>query len=136
MLSDATANIHADGFQLDARDLGIEAPFSIEFETLKGGKQAGVDLVTVRTDELVLRVLPTRGMSILDVHCGDVRLGWDSPSHEIVHPALIDLESRGGLGWLEGFNELLVRCGLEFAGHPGQDEFTNNEHLVEMRTEY
>ena len=44
----------------------------------------------------------------------------------MVHPFHIDLESRGGLGWLEGFNEWMVRCGLEFAGHPGTDQFINN----------
>ena len=49
-----------------------------------------------------------------------------SPVEEIVHPKYIDLESRGGLGWLEGFNEWMVRCGLEFAGHPGEDTFTTN----------
>jgi hypothetical protein len=27
---------------------------------------------------------------------------------------------------LEGFNEWLVRCGLEWTGHPGQDKFINN----------
>ena len=50
----------------------------------------------------------------------------DSPVKEVVHPSHIDLESRGGLGWLEGFNEWMVRCGLEFAGHPGTDQFINN----------
>jgi hypothetical protein len=44
----------------------------------------------------------------------------------VVHPQVINLESRGGLGWLEGFNEWLVRCGLEWAGHPGRDNFRNN----------
>lgn len=45
---------------------------------------------------------------------------------EVVHPQFIRLDSRGGLGWLEGFNEWLVRCGLEWAGHPGKDQFRNN----------
>ena len=57
---------------------------------------------------------------------GDLRLGWNSPVKEVVHPSFIDLESRGGLGWLEGFNEWMVRCGLEFAGHPGKDQFIDN----------
>ena len=35
-------------------------------------------------------------------------------------------KSRGGLGWLEGFNEWMVRCGLESNGHPGTDKFINN----------
>jgi hypothetical protein len=45
---------------------------------------------------------------------------------EVVHPQFVNLQSRGGLGWLEGFNEWMVRCGLEFAGHPGKDKFINN----------
>jgi hypothetical protein len=65
-------------------------------------------------------------MGILDVTMEGIRLGWDSPVKEVVHPSHIDLESRGGLGWLEGFNEWMVRCGLEFAGHPGTDQFLNN----------
>ena len=65
-------------------------------------------------------------MGILDVKMDGVRLGWNSPVKEVVHPSHIDLESRGGLGWLEGFNEWMVRCGLEFAGHPGTDQFINN----------
>jgi len=39
---------------------------------------------------------------------------------------LVNLESRQGLGWLEGFNGWLVRCGLEFFGAPGTDEFIDN----------
>jgi hypothetical protein len=65
-------------------------------------------------------------MSILSVTDGNVRLGWDSPVQEVVNPRNINLQSRGGLGWLEGFNEWLVRCGLEYAGHPGTDQFINN----------
>ena len=65
-------------------------------------------------------------MGIFDVQSGAIRLGWNSPLKEIVHPSYINLESRGGLGWLEGFNEWMVRCGLEFAGHPGTDEFIDN----------
>jgi hypothetical protein len=29
---------------------------------------------------------------------------------------------RGGPGWLEGFNELVTRCGYEWVGHPGMDK--------------
>jgi hypothetical protein len=65
-------------------------------------------------------------MSLLKVTSGDVTLGWNSPVKEVVHPQFINLQSRGGLGWLEGFNEWMVRCGLEWTGHPGRDEFINN----------
>lgn len=100
--------------------------WSVTKETLHGGKQEGVELLTLDNGRLKIRIIPTRGMGILDVKMGDVRLGWNSPVKEVVHPSHIDLESRGGLGWLEGFNEWMVRCGLEFAGHPGTDQFINN----------
>src|SRR5206468_3645984 len=43
-----------------------------------------------------------------------------------VHPMYVHIQSRGGLGWLEGFNEFACRCGLEWSGHPPTDEFVNN----------
>ena len=93
---------------------------------LHGGKQEGVDVVTIDNGRMQIVVVPTRGMSILGVTMGKIRLGWDSPVREVVHPALINLQEREGLGWLDGFNEWLVRCGLEFAGHPGRDSFRDN----------
>ena len=100
--------------------------WSVTREILNGGKQEGVELLTLDNGKLKITVIPTRGMGILDVKMEGVRLGWNSPVKEVVHPSHIDLESRGGLGWLEGFNEWMVRCGLEFAGHPGTDQFINN----------
>lgn len=101
-------------------------PWAVEKSLLHGGRQEGVDLVEVRNGKLEFRVAPTRGMGLLDARMGDLRLGWDSPIREVVHPRHVRLESRGGLGWLEGFNEWVVRCGLEFAGAPGRDRFTTN----------
>jgi hypothetical protein len=47
------------------------------------------------------------------------RLGWDSPVRDgPVNPAFVNLMNGGGLGWLDGFDELLVRCGLENNGAP------------------
>jgi hypothetical protein len=117
-----------DSWDIGARDLDSKsaARWRVHKRTLRGGKQEGVDVITVDNGKLTFTVIPTRGMSILDVRLEDVRLGWDSPVREVVHPTLINLQSRGGLGWLEGFNEWMVRCGLEFAGHPGKDKFINN----------
>lgn len=99
----------------------------ISMTRLGGGKQEGVDLVMIHNGKLTITVVPARGMSILDVRRDDkVELGWKSPVAEVVHPKFINLESRGGLGWLDGFNEWMTRCGLEFAGHPGLDQFTTN----------
>lgn len=100
--------------------------WSVRKLTLHGGKQEGVDLIVIDNGKLQIRLIPTRGLNILDVHLGDLKLGWNSPVKQVVHPQHIRLESRGGLGWLEGFNEWMARCGLEFAGHPGKDEFVNN----------
>src|SRR3954468_17180215 len=69
--------------------------------TLVGGKQEGVELITVNNGKLQFTVIPTRGMSVLRVEMGAVRLGWNSPLKEVVHPKFINLQSRGGLGWLE-----------------------------------
>ena len=50
-------------------------------------------------------------MNLLRIEGFGSRMGWDSPVKEVVNPAFINLESRNGLGWLEGFNEMMVRCG-------------------------
>ncbi|MGB7755313.1 MAG: aldose 1-epimerase family protein [Salinisphaera sp.] len=103
--------------------LGIadEFAFSVRQYSLHGGKQDGVTLIEVDNGHLVFTVVPTRGMSILRVRAGDITLGWNSPVKEVVHPAFIDLQARGGLGWLDGFNEMLVRGGYAWSGHPGMD---------------
>lgn len=110
-------------WSIDSRQLGIETdrPFSVSLRTLHGGRQEGVCLVDIDTGAMTITVVPTRGMNVLRAVAGDVRLGWDSPVGEVVNPAFIELGGRGGLGWLEGFNELVTRCGYEWVGHPGMD---------------
>ncbi|MGN5090001.1 aldose 1-epimerase family protein [Aeromonas hydrophila] len=81
-----------------------------------------MDLLIVDNGVMKITLIPTRGMGIKEVRAADLRLGWDSPVKEVVNPAFIDLESRAGLGWLDGFNEMLVRCGYEWTGHPGVDD--------------
>jgi galactose mutarotase-like enzyme len=120
-------NLRVETFEIKGHDVTPDSPnWSIQKLTLHGGKQQGVDLIIVDNGKLQFTVIPTRGMSVLSVQCGDVRLGWDSPVKEVVHPAFINLQNRGGLGWLEGFNEWLVRCGLESFGPPGTDRFIND----------
>ena len=125
-LTSVERNIHLDTWQISNRDFKDERSWSVQKYTLHGGKQEGVDLIVVNNGKLTFSVIPTRGMGIAKVVMGDVTLGWNSPVKEIVHPNFINLESRGGLGWLQGFNEMMVRCGLEWAGHPGKDKFINN----------
>ncbi len=96
-------------------------------DTLRGGVSDGVDVLTVTNGDLQVRVVPTRGMSLWDMHYRGERLGWTSPVRGPVHPAWVDLGEPSGLGWLDGFNELLVRCGLESNGAP---EFAENGRLL------
>jgi uncharacterized protein DUF4432 len=128
ILTSVSRNIHLDTWQITYRDFDFKSatPWSVQKYTLRGGKQEGVDVILVNNGRLSFVVVPTRGMGVAKVEMGDIRLGWDSPVKEIVHPQFINLQSRGGLGWLEGFNEWMVRCGLEWAGHPGKDKFINN----------
>ena len=126
VLTDSQNNINVAKWIEDGRS-AEGTTWWVEKKTLHGGKQEGVELITINNGKLKLIVIPTRGLGVYRVDMGDVRLGWDSPVKEIVHPHFMDLGSRGGLGWLEGFNEYMCRCGLEFAGGPGEDKFINNQ---------
>ncbi|MEL6107568.1 MAG: aldose 1-epimerase family protein [Planctomycetota bacterium] len=110
-----------------------DSPLSLELETRSGpmrtrhgrfvgGRCDGVEIVRIETGAAAVHVLPTRGMSIWNIDCGPTRFGWNSPVDGPVHPALVPIFDPSGLGWLEGFDELLVRCGLESNGAPEFDE--------------
>ena len=128
VLTSADQNIDVGNWEIGGRDTSIapDVPWSVRKQRLHGGKQDGVDVIAIDNGQLTITLVPTRGMGILHVVSGDMRLGWDSPVREVVHPKYVNLEARGGLGWLEGFNEWMARCGLEWAGHPGVDRFVNN----------
>jgi hypothetical protein len=127
-LISADKNITGNDSSILSKDAtpGCPTPWSIHMTTLHGGKQEGVHLVHLDNGKLRITLIPTRGLGILKVDHGDLLLGWDSPVKEVVHPRHINLVSRGGLGWLEGFNEWLVRCGLENNGQAGPDKLINN----------
>jgi hypothetical protein len=128
VLTSVEQNIEVGDWQIASREAGVapEIPWSVSKRRLHGGRQEGVDLVVIDNGRMTITLVPTRGMGILHVVMGDVRLGWNSPVREVVHPQFVNLHARGGLGWLEGFNEWMARCGLEWAGHPGRDRFVNN----------
>ncbi|WP_223490436.1 aldose 1-epimerase family protein [Pseudomonas sp. A-RE-19] len=113
----------AQNWQITSQQLGVKTgkPFSVTLRTLHGGRQEGVSIVDIDNGTMKLSVVPTRGMNVLQASVGNVRMGWDSPVKEVVNPSFIELNGRGGLGWLEGFNELVTRCGYEWVGHPGMD---------------
>jgi len=91
--------------------------------TLCGGLRDGVQLIEVDTGRMRLSILPTRGMGIWRAELpGGERLGWKSPVQGPVHPKFVPLTEPSGLGWLDGFDELVVRCGMESNGAPVFDE--------------
>lgn len=98
-----------------------------------GGRADGVEIVSIDTGVCTVYVLPSRGMSVWNIQCGGTRFGWDSPVDGPVHPALVPVHDPSGLGWLEGFDELLVRCGLESNGAPEHDELGRLKHPLHGR---
>lgn len=127
-LTSVQDNVRVAKFEITSKEItpACQFPWSIRKVVLHGGRQEGSELLIVHNGLLEITLIPTRGMGILAARLGDVRLGWDSPVKEVVHPQFMNLQARGGLGWLDGFNEWLVRCGLENNGQAGKDEFINN----------
>jgi galactose mutarotase-like enzyme len=128
VLTSSARNVNVETWETTSRAVtpGSPVAWSVRKFKLHGGKQEGVDVIVIDNGKLQMAVCPTRGMGILWVTLGDVRLGWDSPVKETVDPRFVNLSERGGLGWLTGFNEFTCRCGLEWSGHPGTDKFINN----------
>lgn len=120
VLTDAESGTDKGNWQISSQELKASGDaFSIEQKVLHGGRQEGSKVITIRSSNgLTIALSPTRGMNLLKVEGFGSRMGWDSPVKEVVNPAFINLESRNGLGWLEGFNEMMVRCGYEWTGHP------------------
>ncbi len=120
LLTDAESSTEQGNWHISSEQLKSGGEnFSIEQKVLHGGKQEGSKVITITSKNgLTIALSPTRGMGLLHVNGHGVRLGWDSPVDEVVNPAYINLESRNGVGWLEGFNEMMVRCGFEWTGHP------------------
>jgi hypothetical protein len=120
-LTDAANGLWAETFTLRSHDLGLElpSPWSVTKRAFRGGRRDGVDLVEVDNGALAFSIVPTRGMGLWKGRCLGLELGWASPVTDgPVNPAFVNPMSRGGLGWLDGFDELLARCGLENNGAP------------------
>ena len=122
-LTSVNDNTRTETWETNEQQSGIGGlAWSVRKRTLHGGRQEGCEEIEVDNGLLSFTILPTRGMSIGRVGAGKaLPLGWKSPVREVVHPKHVDLQDFNGLGWLSGFNEWLVRCGVAFAGHPGKD---------------
>ena len=123
VLTSAEDGVEKGNWKISSEALKVkDKTFSIEQKVLHGGKQEGSKVVIIRSEDgLTITLSPTRGMNLLRAKA--LARKWDGipRSKEVINPAFINLESRNGLGWLEGFNEMMVRCGYEWTGHPVTD---------------
>lgn len=101
---------------------GMPDGWSVKHRVLRGGLSDGVSTIELNNGRMTLAVLPTRGMSVWRAWMDGRELGWRSPVRGPVHPKFVPLFDPSGLGWLEGFDELVVRCGLESNGAPDYNE--------------
>jgi hypothetical protein len=122
VLTDAENGVSVKEWTLDPHEIAnATGNWSVRKRVLSGGRQEGVEIIEVDNGLLRFSVVPCRGFNIWEAHVGNIRLGWDSPVREIVHPQFVNLAEKGGLGWLAGFGEFVSRCGLESIGAPCVD---------------
>jgi len=103
-----------------------EMGLRVSHTTMRGGRRDGVELLTIHDNDFEFSIIPTRGMGIHTAKFRSEMIGWTSPVEGPVHPKFVPLSEPSGLGWLDGFDELLVRCGLESNGAPQFDETNGN----------
>jgi hypothetical protein len=120
-LIDVDHNLHRDTLSLGADELGV-ADCCVSLRQLRGGLREGVDWLEVQIGPLRFVVLPTRGMGVWKAWLGDLEIGWRSPVRGPVHPKFVPIADPSGLGWLDGFDELICRCGLSSNGAPDFNE--------------
>jgi galactose mutarotase-like enzyme len=121
-LTDAEEGVDLTDWSVGREDAsGDFEGWSVSKRRLVGGRRDGVSVVDVDNGRMRFTVVPTRGMGIWRCTSNDRTLGWRSPVKGPVHPKFVPIADPGGLGWLEGFDELLVRCGLESNGAPVRD---------------
>ena len=123
ILADADQNLLEGDLSLTSTELGAKGGnLRVRSFLLRGGLRDGVHVVEIDNGALRFHVLPTRGMGVWKAWLGKLELGWRSPVRGPVHPQFVPLAEPSGLGWLDGFDELICRCGLESNGAPEFDE--------------
>lgn len=116
VLTDTGHNLHEADFE-KTKTAGDHA-CSIKRRTLRGGVREGVDTIEVDNGKFRFVIVPSRGMGLWKAWLGKTEFGWNSPVKGPVHPHFVPVTDPNGLGWLEGFDELMCRCGLESNGAP------------------
>jgi len=121
LLIDADSNLATAEWKISSAEWGGKSAWKVALRTLHGGRQEGVQVIEVDNGVLTFTIVPSRGFEVWKAQAGQLRLGWDSPVKEIIHPSYIRLTDNGGQGWVAGFGGLMVRGGLASFGSPVQD---------------
>lgn len=129
VLTDIQHDIWLDSFVTGGHRpaLGTSGSWSIRKRTLHGGLRDGVDVIEVDNGALAYTILPSRGMGLWKGTYRGLPLGWQAPLRGPVHPKFVNVCAAGNIGWLTGFDEWLVRCGLASNGPPGEDTYTDRQ---------
>ncbi|MBX3423103.1 MAG: aldose 1-epimerase family protein [Pirellulaceae bacterium] len=114
-------NWPASGRLLDEPLTSKLGDFSVGHVQLTQGRQAGCQLIVVDGGRARVAICPTRGMSLWKARLDGIDCQWNSPVHGPIHPSWVAINDSTGIGWLDGFDELLVRCGLRSFGAPDID---------------
>jgi galactose mutarotase-like enzyme len=121
-LVDAEFGHHQEDLTIKPSDIGgLSKGYAVTSRTLAGGRQDGVNVLEIDNGILKFALLPQRGMGIWKGWLEGKEIGWKSPTNGPVHPRYVPVYDPSGLGWLDGFAELLCRCGLESNGAPEFD---------------
>jgi len=139
VLIDSAGNLATANWKTSSAEWGGKTPWSVQLRTLHGGRQEGVQVIDVDNGAMTFTIVPTRGFEVWKAQAGKLRLGWDSPVGEIIHPSYIRLTDNGGQGWVAGFGGLMVRGGLASFGSPVQDgpqQLTLHGHVDYLPASY
>lgn len=109
-------------------ELSQDGNCQFEFSTLQQGRSQGVQMLKSHVGCVKLDLILSRAANIGYLEFNGVSVGWRSPIQGPVHPHFVPLYRPDGLGWLEGFDEVLARCGL---GNVGGPEFNERHQLVQ-----
>jgi galactose mutarotase-like enzyme len=132
-LVDVDNDVYLDDLHVTSGEFGVDGSMSIRKRRLRGGLREGVDVVEIDNGALRFTVVPTRGMGLWRAALGNLDIAWQSPVRGPVHPAFVPVFEPSGVGWLSGFDELLVRCGLESNGAPEFDKDGQLEYALHGR---
>jgi Domain of unknown function (DUF4432) len=146
VLIDTSSNLATANWKVSSAEWGGKGgpAWSVQLRTLHSGRQEGVQVIDVDNGAMTFTIVPTRGFEIWKAEvgkqgAGKLRLGWDSPVKEIIHPSYIRLADNGGQGWVAGFGGLMVRGGLASFGSPVQDgdqQLTLHGHVDYLPASY